>query len=1240
MEPAGATRQPRRGGYEPVRQSMADPQAHPNGPEERPPPRSSPDSTVSHPRPAEPADVLPNGEAPGSDDQPTVISRKQTALVAVHEALAKVLRGRKLGHFELIEPIGIGGMAAVIRARDTELDRSVALKILPPEMAADTENVLRFKQEARAAARLDHENIARVFFCGEDQGLYFIGFEFVEGENLRTILERRQCLPVSEALHYLLQIATGLTHAAERGVVHRDIKPSNIIITPDGRAKLVDMGLARSLHGDNGLTQSGVTLGTFDYISPEQAIEPREADARSDIYSLGCTAYHMLTGQPPVPEGTAAKKLHHHQHVAPVDPRQLNPGIPDDVAVLLARMMAKEAKDRYQQPEQLVQHLCYLAQKYGTTPAAGTAGKLEERLFIDAALPARPRNRPWLVSVAAVAALVALVFLLSSPREPSVPGLPDGGAGKRPELAGRRPDDDPGKRQDDAKGIEEPTTVTASSPPARHPAARSARPVVAEPRDSRELAEILARHEATEVVLDRDYDLSKDNQLVFDGEEITLRAAEGKHPTIRLKYDGSRLGEPWAALTVRGGKVRLHGVRFEIDARESSELVMSALSQLGGHVTLESCEFVQLQIPENGAGSLSSVSVAGPTSRAVKPVLVANQCLFAGGQRALTLIGACTVRPTDCAFGPHRATAFHVQGTTRLDAVELRLASCSLLLAGGAVLRLQDGAGCHFGAVNSIFSRPEGDAAAAGTAALIQLAGSSSGAFRCTGLRNCYHNLPAYWLRTRDPDNAITKWVEFRRQFASAVQDEKSVELEVSPWADPDPLAALERNDYRRAFEANTRLAQLRQADEPGHMLGVEVGIWGPSYQLPLPVLDDRKPVETVARREKVVDPAVRESSDGIYPTLGQAIGDAKPGDVILIKHNGRVPIEPIRLEKPTVDLTIKPHPGSRPVLTMGTTTDADAALFRLHDGQLRLEGLEFYLQPRRTDFKAQTVVAILGDGLCIFRDCVATLEETREVPVSLVTLTDPSSVMRMGTTPAPRQPGPRIRLEECFVRGAGDLVAARPSRAFELRVEDSLLALDGSILYAEGASKEPAMHPAVQVSLKKLTAYLTDHAFLLRACRDEGKTTRGLVQTQILSVRDCLFASSGGKSLVHLDGVDTDDQMRRLLTWGEGQHNVYSNFAQMLDQQPREPEMMSLPPYDKRRWEQFTQETDGKFDKVKFTAPLGDGAMLARAVPADFRIRAESEVHGCGADPERLPRPADDGSGETGVESAPSSTR
>src|SRR3954454_21251590 len=196
---------------------MAEPQAESPDPREPTPPPTGEPSRPLRPIRAEELffDVEP------SDDRPTIISRNRPTSFRPEEALAGVLRGRRLAPFELLEPIGVGGMAAVIRARDTQLDRFVALKILPPDLASDPENVRRFHQEARAAAKLDHENIARVFYCGDDQRLHFIAFEFVEGLNLRHLLERRGRLPVAEAVHYMLQIATGLAHAASRGVVHR-----------------------------------------------------------------------------------------------------------------------------------------------------------------------------------------------------------------------------------------------------------------------------------------------------------------------------------------------------------------------------------------------------------------------------------------------------------------------------------------------------------------------------------------------------------------------------------------------------------------------------------------------------------------------------------------------------------------------------------------------------------------------------------------------------------------------------------------------------------------------------------------------------------------------------------------------------------------------------------------------------------------------------------------------------------
>ena len=226
----------------------------------------------------------------------------------------------------------------------------VALKILSPEHAADPETVARFQNEAQSAARLDHDNIARVYDVGKDRGLHYIVFEFIDGVNVRDLVESKGPLSLAEAVSYTLQVADALAHAAERNVVHRDIKPSNLLITPAGQAKLIDMGLARLREvgaAAADLTASGVTLGTFDYISPEQARDPRNTDVRSDIYSLGCTFFFMLAGQPPFLGGTMLQKLLQHQGDQPPDVRQFRPELPEDVNRILRKMLAKDPRHRY-----------------------------------------------------------------------------------------------------------------------------------------------------------------------------------------------------------------------------------------------------------------------------------------------------------------------------------------------------------------------------------------------------------------------------------------------------------------------------------------------------------------------------------------------------------------------------------------------------------------------------------------------------------------------------------------------------------------------------------------------------------------------------------------------------------------------------------------------------------------------------------------------------------------------------
>ncbi len=1200
---------------------MAEPDRDDSGPPERSSGAAGvPSSPAAVPKapsgpPAAPAadDDLLNVALPASDEAPTIISKRPPVATQPDGAFAEILRGRHLAHFELLEPIGIGGMAAVIRARDTQLERTIALKILPPEMASDPENIRRFHQEARAAARLDHENIARVFFCGEDQGLHFIAFEFVEGENLRTVLEKRGRIPVPETIHIMLQIATGLAHAADRGVVHRDIKPSNIILSPNGRAKLVDMGLARSLHGDTGLTQSGVTLGTFDYISPEQALEPRDADVRSDIYSLGCTFYHMLTGQTPVPEGTAAKKLHHHQHMPPVDPRQLNSAIPDEVAAILARMMAKDPNDRYQRPEHLVAHLIQLAQKLGAT-----AEVPEGVLFVDAPLPGPPRTRPVLMTASALLGLVVLIVLLGpSPWEwdaaPRGPGHGARGLNDKTKIH-------PGGMAQ----VTEPEG-SATAPPVRpsQPADIDSGPAILHVVKAKELVDLLEKPagdktQATVVILEKDLELTREELLILHDRNWILQADETqpKRPTIRLVYDASWGQGPLAALTVKSGKVTLKGLRFEVHAG-GSDIHLSAVALQGGDLTLENCEFVQAQAPETEQGRLSSVAVQGLSGEGEKPSLQLASCYFAGGQHAITLTGSALVAPTSCAFGPHAAAIFLVQGPNKAGG-ELKLRNCSALVLDGPVFRLDEGAACRLEVRHSIFSRPEGDRSTPGVAALIQETGTVAGHFQYLGRRNGYHNLKAFWVKSTAQENAepVTSLEGFREKH----KDEGSHELRSNPWRHSDPLTHLASADPRRvrqAFLLDERQPQLRQQDDTTKLVGVDRCIWGETYEVKLAPLDERRPTDPVARKERIVDPKVQEISQGVYPTLGQALADARSGEVILIKHTGLLPVQPVRLEKAGIDVTIKPQAGSHPILTLGRTTEIDASLFRIHDGQLRLKQLEFLLRPTQAGFKSQTVATLVGVGQCTFKDCVATLDGTDDVPLALVTLADPNSAMRLESR-AGRQ-APEVRCEDCFVRGNGNLVTARASRPFKLDLENSLVVLTGSLLTVEGNSDDTPPQPWAQITLTHVTAYLSDHFVHLRAV----KNTKGLVFTNVMA-SDCLFAPAGTKSLIHLEGLDNEDQMKRLLAW-RGERNVYSSFQQLLDQQPRESSWtMAPPPYGKTQWEVFTRESDGRFDKVRFAvAPASD--TMTRVAPADFKVKAESDLTSCGADLDRLLKPLEE---------------
>lgn len=326
------------------------------------------------------------------NDDKTVISGSDGVLPPTFRAgspqeIASLLLGQSLGHFNLDQFIGGGGMGAVFRAHDQQLDRTVAIKVLS-KGHGEEEVVRRFRIEAQSAARLDHENIARVFYVGEDRGWDFIVFEYIDGVNLRDLVLQKGPLSIEEAIQYALQIAAALQHASLRDVVHRDIKPSNVLVATSGQVKLVDMGLARfhDVQKEGDLTESGVTLGTFDYISPEQARDPRNADVRSDLYSLGCTLYFILTGQPPFPDGNFFQKLLKHQNERHADPRLLRPDLDEALVAILDKLLAKQPSRRYQSPAELIVALVSVAENLGIEVSSPR---------IAATLKSLPRANRW-----------------------------------------------------------------------------------------------------------------------------------------------------------------------------------------------------------------------------------------------------------------------------------------------------------------------------------------------------------------------------------------------------------------------------------------------------------------------------------------------------------------------------------------------------------------------------------------------------------------------------------------------------------------------------------------------------------------------------------------------------------------------------------------------------------------------------------------------------------------------------
>jgi serine/threonine protein kinase len=259
-------------------------------------------------------------------------------------------KGFNLGGYRILERLGQGGSGTVYLAEHDVIKRRVAIKVLPAALAEDAEQLERFRLEARAAAVLDHPNVAHVFDFRQEGQLHFIVMEYIDGPDLQVMLGRRGALSIGLACEYIRQAAEGLRHAHEAGLIHRDIKPANLMVDPTGTVKVLDLGLARyEREGVDSLTErfnSKMVLGTADYLAPEQALNLHNVDPRTDIYALGATLYALLAGRPPFHEATIGQKLMWHQMKEPDPVTKHRPEVPPELEALVMRMLAKQPAAR------------------------------------------------------------------------------------------------------------------------------------------------------------------------------------------------------------------------------------------------------------------------------------------------------------------------------------------------------------------------------------------------------------------------------------------------------------------------------------------------------------------------------------------------------------------------------------------------------------------------------------------------------------------------------------------------------------------------------------------------------------------------------------------------------------------------------------------------------------------------------------------------------------------------------
>ncbi|AMV37566.1 serine/threonine-protein kinase [Planctomyces sp. SH-PL62] len=1086
-------------------------------------------------------------------------------------------------------------MGAVFRAHDSTLDRQVALKLLPPEQIDDPEVVQRFYQEGRSAARLDHENIARVYSLGQDGPWHFIIFEYVAGETVRRRVDEGGPMPVAEAVDVTLQIAQALVHAAIRGVVHRDVKPSNIIITPEGRAKLVDMGLARRFErrGERGgLTQTGMTLGTFDYISPEQARDPRSVDVRSDLYSLGCTLFHMLTGQPPFPGGTVLQKLLQHQEEPPPDVRELNPTVPPALARVLEKLLAKDRDRRCQSPEQLVRDLLHVAGRAGLAlPHFDVAAPQADR-------PAWERPLVLLTPLGFVLLAAGLFFWTRELADPSASA--------------------PVVEYSPLRGSRTPPPLT----PAAGLAATSSAPRKIDVRPGEDLAAVIAAAPHKSVVT-----LTEDGPYLLAGRatalrsdvarDVTIRAETGRRPVLRFAADG-RSGDRSASalLTFTRGRIAIEGLTFEAEDRALDDRVAAILLD-DAELRLKGCAFRRPADASAGAGLpaiLGRVSRPDPAAGGRPPAIVAEQCHFDTGAAAFDCEGPTDLQLVDCTFGPGGTAVLLDDDDATTPGPRDVLIRRSSFMAGAAPVFQVRGPQARFQVDDCVFAPGDSSIPARSLAVV-----DDPRTLAWAGRANLYGDFGAFLEVAGKPasEDAVRDFDRWRADL----REVRSVLAAPPVWETPEPARelALGRESPSRVFRVaasharTTPLgaskgpfgAQIAEAvpARPGSIvlpsatMAVAPAIGpvaavppprDPTPPAPAPVAapveeavastDDPPSVPTMPPMTKLdaadeeethfevaaagavapepsavaapaaPDQAHAETRPRVATTFGEDVARSPEQLQNLITHlgpdGGEVHIASgVELELATIDLpagswSFAAEPGEhRPRLRLrpspfGTPSPSTwTSLFNVQGGELKLRGLDLVVE----DLDHQSMGRLAAVGLVAgasveLTDCTVSL--VGQAPAHAAVAVLPAKAAAASTGPAV------VRIRDAFLRTVGDAITVSSNQRLDARLDNVIVAADGSLLHAHGCTTPARETPSLALRLDRVLSRAKGGLVHLETSIDEAELPLAQVDA-----KDSIFSTGAdGAPLFRVDGRGRADNLADRIRWtGEqvGYHEI-----------------------------------------------------------------------------------------------------